>query len=308
MSRLNQAEYIAAYRPRSGTVTKAEWRAIAPFVRDVASRFEPMAPTTLRNYLNATTAHVGWAYTSGLPLDVEVIFTPTRIEQYIQTATAHLVPNSRGTRRASLFRVGRQVTRKVAWAPPVLEFPSRKLAAPYTADEIAVYFQMASQQGTESRRRIAAAQLCLGLGAGLRADEYLQVGQENLVLHDEVFMMDIPGRRARKVPIHSRYAHALLEIGAEHPDEPYIGRLTGSDPSDRLDGLLSKPQYPRVRRPTTNRLRTTWLLRMLRSRCSISEILYMSGLQSTSSLIDLAAYVEFRDVTDWFGEAATFHD
>jgi hypothetical protein len=50
------------------------------------------------------------------------------------------------------------------------------------------------------------------------------------------------------------------------------------------------------------------MLRMLRSGCNLSEVLYMSGLQGTKSLIDLVPFIEFRDVREWFAEAADFHD
>jgi hypothetical protein len=267
-----------------------------------------MATVTVRNYINAITYLVAWAYERGVPLEIETIFTPLRVEHYIQTGTKHLLPNSRGTRRSALIRVGRHVTRKVAWTPPVLSIPVSQLAPPYSAEEVDRYFRMAAQQGTETCRRIATAQLCLGLGAGLRADEYMLVGAENLVLHHGVFMLEIPGARARKVPMHIKYVDPLLEIASAHPKEPFIGALTGASPGKRLDGMLSKPQYPRVRRPTTNKLRTTWLLRMLRSRCALSETLYMSGLRSTKSLIELAAYVQYRDISEWFVDVATFHD
>ncbi|WP_426976019.1 hypothetical protein ACQCSU_14675 [Pseudarthrobacter sp. O4] len=267
-----------------------------------------MAASTLRNYINAIVYMVAWAHEHGVPLEVETVFTPLRVEHYIQTGTEHLVPNSRGTRRSSLIRVGRHVTRKVAWTPPALKFPVAQLSPPYSAEEVKRYFRMAAQQGTEFCRRVATAQLCLGLGAGLRADEYLLVGSESLVLHDEVFMLDIPGARARKVPMHIRYVDPLLEIADANPNEPFMGPLTGTSPMNRLDGMLSKPHYPRVRRPTTNKLRTTWLLRMLRSRCTLSEILYMSGLRNTKSLIELAAHVQYRDTDEWFVDVATFHD
>ncbi|MGO4652278.1 hypothetical protein AB4068_11335 [Arthrobacter sp. 2RAF22] len=308
MSRERILEVIANYRPNPGKIPDEVWAVIGPFVRDAATRIGDMAPDTAKNYIHAISYYVFWAYELGALLDVEVVFTPSRVERYIKTATEHLVPASRATRRASLGRVGRAVTRRAPWQPQGREFQMHQLQAPYTSSEVELFLQMASQQSTPFKRRVATAQLCLGLGAGLQAREYLSVGLEHLILHDEVFMLDIPGERARKVPMHQRYVDPLLEIGEKFPTEPFIAPLTEAGPGDRLDRILRSPDYPGIKRPTTNRLRTTWLTRMLRSGCNLSEVLYMSGLQGTKSLIDLVPFIEFRNVLEWFGEAATFHD
>lgn len=253
-------------------------------------------------------ASVASAYESGLPLDVEVIFTPSRVERYIETETLHLVPSSRATRRAALAKVGREVTKKAPWVPPGREFPMSQLQPPYSSSEVDRFLQMASQQSTPFKRRVATAQLCLGLGAGLRASEYLSAGLESLVLHGDVFTLNVQGERARKVPMNQRYVDPLLELGATNPGEPFIALLYDVSTRDRLDRVLRAPTYPRIARPTTNRLRTTWMLRMLQSGCNLAEVVYMSGLQGTKSLIDLVPFIEFRDVQQWFPEAATFHD
>ncbi|MBT2534324.1 hypothetical protein J7E83_19765 [Arthrobacter sp. ISL-48] len=302
------AEVIAAYEPKPGRVPSRVWAAIGPFVREVAGCLGYMAPDTMRNYIHAIAYFVFWAHEQGVLLDVEIVFTPSRVERYVQTSTAHLVPSSRATRRAALARVGREVTRRAPWPTPGMRFQMHQLQPPYSTEETDGYLQMASQQSTPFKRRVATAQLALGLGGGLQAQEYLSVGNENLVLHGDIFMLDIPGSRARKVPLHQRYADLLLDIGEKHPGEPFIAPLTEAKPSDRLDRVLRLPEYPRVWRPTTNRLRTTWLVRMLRSGCNLSEVHYMSGLQGTKSLIELLPYIEFRDVHDWFAEAAAFHD
>jgi hypothetical protein len=308
MSPGSTAEVISTYEPKPGRVPGEAWSVVGPFVREVAARLGYMTPETMKNYIHAIAYYAFWIYERGLLLDVEIVFTPSRVEHYIKTATAHLVPSSRASRRAALARVGREVTRRAPWPPPGMRFQMHQLQPPYLAAEVERYLQMASQQSTPFKRRVATAQLALGLGAGLQAQDYLSVGNEHLVLHGDVFMMDIPGSRARKVPMHQRYADLLLEIGQKHPGEPFIAPLNDAEPADRLERVLRLPEYPRVWRPTTNRLRTTWLVRMLRSGCNLSEIVYMSGLQGTKSLVDLLPYIEFRDVHDWFGEAATFHD
>lgn len=302
------SEVINGYHPKAGRGPAEVWPEIGPFVREVAGRLHNMTPATMRVYIQAIAYYAFSAYESGLPLDVEVIFTPTRVERFIETKTAHLVPSSRATRRAALAKVGREVTKKAPWVPPGREFAMSQLSPPYSNPEVEQFLQMAGQQSTPFKRRVATAQLCLGLGAGLRGNEYLSVGLADLALNGDVFVVDVPGARARKVPIHQRYADVLLGIGGEHPEEPFIAPLNSADPGDRLDRILRLPHYSKVARPTTNRLRTTWMLRMLRSGCNLSEVLYMSGLQGTKSLIDLVPYIEFRDVREWFAGAADFHD
>lgn len=308
MNQGSTVDVISTYEPKPGRVPAEAWSVIGPFVREVAGRLSYLSPETMKNYIHAIAYYVFWASERGLLLDVEVVFTPSRVQHYIQTATAHLVPSSRAAHRAALVRVGREVTRRAPWPPPGVSFEMRQLQPPYSPSEVELYLQMAGQLSTKFKRRVATAQLCLGLGAGLHAQEYMTIGLEHLVLHGDVFMLDIPGAKARKVPMHQRYADLLLELGDRHPREPFIAPLTDTAPSERLDKVLGVIKYPGVWRPTTTRLRTTWLVRMLRSGCNLAEVMYMSGLQGTKSLIDLVPYIDFRNVQDWFAEAATFHD
>ena len=301
------AKVIQDYKPRHGSGPGEAWEEIGPFVREVAQRMDHLSPVTVRVYIQAIAYYVHSAYEAGSPLDVERIFTPSKVERYIEKETDHLVPSSRATRRAALAKVGREVTRKAPWVPPGREFTMSQLQPPYSEDEVERFLQMASQQSTPFKTRVATAQLCLGLGAGLQAKEYLSVGLESLVLNGDVFTMDVPGDRARKVPMHQRYVDLLLAIGEKYPGEPFIAPVDGMEMRERLDRVLRAPHYPKITRPTTNRLRTTWMLRMLQSGCNIAEVLYMSGLQGTKSLIDLVPYIQFRDVEQWFTQAATFH-
>jgi hypothetical protein len=243
---------------------------------------------------------VAWEYLHGTPLDAEAMFTPVQVEYYIEVGTKHLAPYTRSTRRGFLRRIGARVTKNAPWAPPPRAFPVKKLAVPYSRDEESVYFQIASQQSTPYKTRIATVHLCLGLGAGLFADEFMAVTGSSLRRIAGVNVLATGGQRARLIPISDRYFGPLQEIAVRHPHEPIIG-VEGSNSKNRLNALLSKPEYPaRVGRPVTTRLRTTWMQHVLSIPISLSEFAEIAGIRTTKSLTDLIPYIPLREPEQWF--------
>ncbi len=305
----NAANILAGYTPGPGTGARTCWISIRPFVLETISCLPDLTSSTTRNYLHALTHFAAWALQEGIPLVPDVLLAPARIEQYTETATKHLVPHSRSTRRAMLRRIALASTTNAPWVPAPRPYPAKHLAKPYTPERIARYFENAEAQGSEFRTRVATAHLCLGLGVGLMSNEYMVITPGSLTVFGAAPVLEIRGQRPRMVPIHNRYLMPLYGIASAHPDEPFIGALSAVGAKDRLNNLLSKVKYPRgLPAPTTTRLRNTWMLRMLRSRLSLSEFMYFTGLGTTKALADLIPFIQTRDPYVWFQETAAFHD
>ncbi|GAA3311985.1 hypothetical protein [Arthrobacter ramosus] len=177
---------------------------------------------------------------------------------------------------------------------------------PYTEHQISEFFRIADQQRTSNRRRTSTAHLCLGLGAGLFADEYLNVTSSSFRTVASTNVLVLAGERPRQIPISERYFLPLQEIAAQHPGEPLIG-ATGNGSNDRFNHLLSKVEYPgRIGNPVTTRLRTTWMQHMLAIPVSLSEFTAMAGILTTKSLTDLIPYIPERAPVLWYRSVAQY--
>lgn len=301
-------EVANAYTPRAGSAAARVWDEIGPFTKYVALAGGSQSLSSVLNDLSHTAHFVAFQYLGGLPLDAESMFTPLQVEHYIEVGTDHLAPHSRATRRGFLKRIGLHVTRRAPWAPPPRSFPIKKLATPYSPRQIGSFLRVAEQQSTQARKRTATAHLCLGLGAGLFADEYLTVTPLSFHSRAGVRVLTLHGKRPREVPFSHRYFLPLQEIATQYPGEPLIGK-EGNGSNDRLNHLLGKVDYPsRMGNPITTRLRTTWMQRMLSIPVGLAEFLRMAGIRTTKSLTDIVPYLPERDPEQWYPAVAELEE
>ncbi|MFF2375035.1 hypothetical protein ACFVUW_11695 [Streptomyces xiamenensis] len=280
---------IALYEPRS--LDPGTWAQIAAFARKAVEDFGPVSPWAAVQHLSVVTRISAWALEQGLPLDVEVLFTPERIEHFIAVGLTGLADSSRRTHRSQLAAVGRAVTRRAPWPPAAPPLSRNRLAPPYTETEVAGFLQIARKQSTPGRTSIAWGLLAAGLGAGLYPGEHLTITGSAITSRHQVTVLTVSGRRPREVPVLAAYAPLLHSLAARFPDEPLIGATSATD-KNRLNRLTGRIDVPIWLPPLISpRLRTTWLVTLLSARVPLPEILEAAGLASTSSLIDLVPHL-----------------
>lgn len=275
------------------------WEEIGPFVRDVVRRgFEPSPVAhVVRGRIWTVTALVRWALEQGLPLDVEQIFHPATVNRYAVTVPG-LSEATRCTRRATLTGLSRRITRVAPWEPAreVLHYPCT--ATPYTAAQVSRLLWWAPRQRTALRRRVLAAAVALGGGAGLRGTEMMTVRTSDVRVRGEHVIVTVRGPRARQVPVRPRYTSAVLDA-AERAAGGHLFRDPVPGSAQGAAQALDECEVPATLMPvTTSRLRWTWECEMIQ-RVPLPVFMQMSGRTDTGRLVDVLAGTKPRSRPWW---------
>lgn len=295
---------IEGYRPKSLTEVRQR-DAVAGVCREVVAVSGPPSRRRAIELMRTVAHFASWAAGEGVVVQVESVFRPEHVERYIATGCPQLSDASRATRRSALRRMGRAATRTAPWVPPPAQLPRQTLADPYSPVEVAEFWAAAQAQRTPALRRTATALLTLGLGAGLVPIEHFGVYGRHVHVIDGVTVVQVDGRRARRVPVLQVYAEPLLNLAAEVDEGVLIGHplLPGQESRQwHVIRLLDLPAGLPVLR--AGRLRSTWLVSLLAMRVQVDELLEAAGIVTTRPLQDLIRFVPRRDELTRLGAVA----
>jgi hypothetical protein len=193
---LADVEWLYSYRPQriGGDV----WLVVRPFVVEYAAALRLRDGASARRIVRVLASLAAWAAGEGLPLDVEVVLDPDTVERFVAVGLAD--DRSRATYRAALRRVGPRLTRRAPWEAKAPTVARRKVALPYTIDEIRGLRDDALAQPSAGRVRAARALLALGAGAGLDGRWVARVTARDITSSHAV-MVRVGDPAGRVVPV-----------------------------------------------------------------------------------------------------------
>lgn len=295
---------LSEYTPK--LIAPEIWANIRPFVQEGVRAAQPPSAWTALNYIKAVAAFVAWAVEQSMSLDRNKIFAPSVIEHYNAKVLARRPDQYRAHRLAILRIVGRAWTTTAPWQPKNAAYARSLSSEPYTPAEIARYWEIADQQKTPRRTRVAKALIAVGLGAGLMPREHLEITGRSIRDDRGVLVIDVPGSHARTVPVRREWADTVAELAAAHPDDSPCGvrNADAQSPLSKAVALIEVP--PGVGRPIAARLRLTWMTAVLTTEppLRISEFQRIAGLKSLKHLESLAPTIPVRDNEMTFDAAA----
>ncbi len=201
MDNAEVAAYIGRWRPSSVSPRAAA------FARDVITKTGPEGRERAKNLLWAAGKLAGYAIGLGLEAVPEVVLHPSVAERFTRCAPG-LSPVARRTLRANLRFAGRRVVPQLY--PQDLPLPRERSKKPYSPAQIDGYLALADAQPTTARRMRAAGLVCLGAGAGLIRPDLRGVRGTDVACRAGGVVVQVRGRRARVVPVLSRYHAPLL--------------------------------------------------------------------------------------------------
>ena len=273
------SSYIRRWKPSSVSPEGAV------FAREAVAAAGPQGRDRVKCLLWAAGKLADYGLGLGLEPAPEVLLHPSVIERFTRCAPG-LSDAARRTVRTNLRFIGRRAVPHLY--PADLPLPRGRAKQPYTAAEIAGFLALADAQPAAARRMRAAALVCLGAGAGLIRSDLRLVRGTSVACRSGGVIVDVPGPRARSVPVLDRYQDRLLEAAAFAGNTPVCGgdedgRRNITNPVVRaLDGGGGLPRLD------TSRLRSTWLADC-GSRLGLATFMHAAGISCSQRLGDLVA-------------------
>lgn len=283
------------YAPAKSRINADEWAALRPVAIAACTAADYSTPASALQCMSTVAHYLAWAHRQNLPLELEQVFHPDHVERFIAHIASGHSSETVATRRGYLRKVGRACTKKAPWPAPSRPYAANiTLQPPYNEQEVNALWEAAHAQSNDQRTRVAQVLLCLGLGAGLKPGEMLQITAADHVRHHPgdprlvVLLLE-----NRIVPVLHEYTQALLDLCRRYPDGPLIGAHNPKT-KDPLGKVRDNVEWPTWLEFKPARLRTTWMVSVLRHGTRISEFQQIAGTVSAKSLEAVAPYVPLR--------------
>lgn len=276
---------ILGYRPME---EPSEWPLVADGVRMVAAATCDSVPYPVPKLMLVLSGLATFAERVGLPRDPLVWLAPETITRYLLTRPA-LRGSTLQTYRSILLRVreallwlehGQQSAPKMRAA--------RQRAAPYTPPEMARFLMWArGLPGTGSRGGSTVALLALGAGCGLSRREVLAVrGHDVTLLPSEAVVVAVPGSE-RLVVCRAMWEEVLADRARSAGDGYlFLPQRQAVEPKNGITNWAKRIQRGSSGLPTLKlaRLRSTWIVELLRQRVPEDVVAAAAGMGSTAGL------------------------
>jgi hypothetical protein len=254
------------------------------FVVPAVIRLNPVGLSSAGSAVRVLTQISAWCLSEGMQLDWEVVLDPDTVERFISVGIKD--DRCRGTYRATLRRLGPLLTSKAPWEPRAEAVNRRRVAAPYSADELELLWRDAQHQATQARLRAGQALIALGAGAGLDGRWSPRVAAEDVIRRDGIVFVRVGEPSARIVPVLARWEQPVLKLAESARDEFLVGgrSLAINRAGDLARKFVVGHGHPKLSAP---RLRSTWLVHHLTAGTRLPELARAAGMVGVTVLSDL---------------------
>ncbi|MPT14552.1 MAG: site-specific integrase [Microbacterium sp.] len=265
-----------------------DWAQVQPFVLAVVQEVTAGVPYPPAAIVNAVAHHVDWCVNvASLPLDRGALFRRDIIG-YAVDKMPTTSPSTKGRRRSLLLRVAEQLGVELPPAP-LTPLAAAQPSQPYRPDEVAELCGWAEYQATEARRVSALALISLGLGAGLPTRDLSAV--RAMDVRDDGRVVTVRGTRPRSVPVGPVWASLLQEIRHEADFPEAVLFRPGARWHANIVTVFVDRSSGIAVRPTTQRMRATWIVEQLTVGVPMHKLLYRAGVTSMDALVRYEKYL-----------------
>ncbi|MCA1693523.1 MAG: hypothetical protein LC749_01650 [Actinobacteria bacterium] len=267
------------------------WKAIGPFTIEATAEAAIRTPYEERYLITPMAQFVAWQWMSGVLLDRAEMFTRDAVDTFIREQTKKMSKGSRANYRAVLRRVV-EVFEVPKGAPSKrLALTAASPAAPYTAAEEAAWRVLMGNQATELRRENGEVLLALGFGAGLATEDIALLFGPHIVKVRKGIEIDVPGRRARVVPVLSEWEGILLAAAERVGDQRLFLPNRDGHTRNLVSNFVAKLSKEKPGLSVT-RMRASWIVRLLNGGIKTNVLMTVAGVADPEAL---ARYVQFMD-------------
>lgn len=254
------------------------WAKVRPFVLEVAAELSGKVTYSPASTMSAVARHVDWCVNvAGIPMTREALFR----RDVIAAAVAVMdTTNSatRARRRSLLLRSG-EALGVIQVLPPLPPLSAASPSAPYSPREVSEAIRWAdTQEGPNGQS--ARALVALGFGAGLPTRELAAVCASDVTAEaGAVIVTD------RLVPVSDEWRDELTELASAAADSSLpLFRPGVAWHKNMVTNFVNKSMGSGLR-PTTQRMRATWLVEHLANGTPMQDLLAAAGLKSMDALV-----------------------
>jgi hypothetical protein len=220
-----------------------------------------------------------------------LVFAAPTIERYIATLT-DMTPASRGNLRSMLYRMSEVLLGTTGKGDMTYALSASSPSEPYSAADVAAIKRWSGKQ-LGARGANASALIGLGLGAGLSASEIAEVRGSDLARDSAGSLyVSVSGVRSRRLLLDEAsgsYVESALEFGS--PSGLLFCPKRKGTGKNLISNFIARGPDVGLR-PSTQRMRATYLVKHIEAGDSVKELLRIAGVQSLDAL---GRYVRFVD-------------
>lgn len=286
---------MLGYRPR---VSPAQWDAVRDFTLATAVALRPDTYDSTRRLMSMSARFHAWLWaTSSIELTVDRVYTQNNIDLYLQNQLGRRSNEHKWGIARQLVANGHALTAAQLKGLPA---PDLRLRAPFAPADLASMHSWANSLTTLKKRQNAWGLLGLACGAGLRAEEIVDVTVGHIELANGRMFVDVPGSNARRVPVRHAWARVLLRsIEGRAPEDAVFRGPHIEEYRPRIIQTFLTDHPARVR-PTPSRLRASWLIHHIDSGVPVQVLKELGGFGTYHTLfryLELARPVDVNDFT-----------
>lgn len=267
------------------------------FTADAVADAVAYAPYGAIELTRAVTALARWSQLNGIPLERENVFARDNIVAHIDEGLAGYRQGTRTNRRSQLLRVAEALLHP-SLAPRAL--PAMRASdptTPYSDDEVVLLREWAKAEKKTHSRDDALVLLGLGLGAGLSAQEVMNVRASDVTTIDGVVLVYVAEGRTRHVPVLHRWETILVRRADELAESDYLFKPGRSGAGKNLISNYATKSKAHGVLAQTQRMRTTWLVTQMQAGAPLPELIEAAGVDSLEALTRFLPFVKRTEPT-----------
>ncbi|TDW28920.1 tyrosine-type recombinase/integrase [Cryobacterium psychrophilum] len=155
---------------------------------------------------------------------------------------------------------------------------------------------------TDLKRQNAQALLGLAGGAGLRANEIIDLRLGDIDVIDGRLFVNVPGVNPRRVPVRHPWNRTLLRSVACRTDpNEYVFRAYRFEEYRPRAIQTFLTDHPGRVRATVSRLRATWIVAQIDLGLPLPVLMALAGFSTTGSLDKHLVHARSLDVANYVG-------
>ncbi|TFB76736.1 site-specific integrase [Cryobacterium glaciale] len=290
-------EVIIRYRPQ---LSDLQWDAVREFTIVTAINMKPRTFETVRRMMTMTGRFNAWVWAStGTTLTVERVYTQNNVYRYLQEC----LPKHSETHRWGVARQLGTIAEVLAENTVTrLPTPHAHRRRPFTIAEVASMHSWAASLTTDLKRQNAQALLGLAGGAGLRANEIIDLRLGDIDIVDGRLFVTVPGMNSRRVPVRHPWNRTLLRSLAGRTDSSeYVFRAYRFEEYRPRAIQTFLTDHPGRVRATLTRLRATWIVAQIDNGLPLPVLMALAGFSTTGSLDKHLVHAQPLDVANYVG-------